>query len=211
MHFYKYQGAGNDFILVEDEDVSSCVEKLCDRNFGIGADGVILLEDSSLADIKMRIFNADGSEAAMCGNALRCVVLHKGRETISIETKAGICYVKLLQGKIFATLPYAKEISAPITLPGGRLGYHVDTGVPHLIIYEQDLEKKDFVQVAREIRFDERFAPGGVNVSYIKVDESNIFIRTYERGVENETLACGSGSAAAAFIVRKNDKKERSS
>jgi diaminopimelate epimerase len=209
MNFYKYQGAGNDFILVEDRGARDHVKHLCDRHFGIGADGVILLEESSVCDVMMRIFNSDGREAAMCGNALRCVVVHLQKENISIETAAGVCLGRIDRGVILATLPYAKELSAPFVLDNGSTCYHADTGVPHLIVFEEDFETIDFERDARALRFDQRFVPAGVNVSYVKVKEGAIFIRTYERGVEKETLACGTAAAAAVFIVRKNDKKER--
>ena len=209
MNFYKYQGAGNDFILVEDGGVCGYVSHLCDRHFGIGADGVIVLEPSVDCDIRMRIFNSDGGEASMCGNALRCVVLHLQKENISIETSAGVCFGKMIDGAILATLPYVKEEEEPYILDDGRKGYLIDTGVYHLIIFEEvDFDTPDFEEDAKKIRFDKRFGKSGVNVSYI-MEEGDILIRTYERGVEKETLACGTAAAAAAFLVRKNDKKER--
>lgn len=213
MNFYKYQGAGNDFILVEgmeSDNRGAFIRHLCHRHFGIGGDGLILLEKSSACDVRMRIFNSDGLEASMCGNALRCVVLHLNKESISIETAAGVCYGKLYKGAILATLPYAKELEGPFLLSDGRTGYHVDTGVTHLLIFQENIETESFESEARALRFNPQFGEGGVNVSYVAKRGGDLFIRTYEKGVEKETLACGSASAAAAFITRKNDKKERS-
>ncbi|MCH9812109.1 diaminopimelate epimerase [bacterium] len=211
MKFCKVEGAGNDFILVEGSGYFDCegsrfIERLCARHFGVGADGLLLLENSDRADVRMRIFNSDGKEASMCGNALRCVVLYMGKEFLSIETAAGVCYGKIVKEKIFATFPPIKELG--VFDFDGREGVLIDSGVPHLLFFEE--APQDFEAVSREYRLDPRLGKEGANVSFVERDGDTLSIRTYERGVEKETLACGTAAAAAVFFIRKNDKKKSS-
>ena len=209
MKFCKVEGAGNDFVLVEEGEGifdGAFVQRVCDRHFGVGADGLLLLGDSLVADVKMRIFNSDGKEASMCGNALRCVVLYLGKAMLTIETAAGVCFGKIEEGKIFATFPPVKELGALDF--EGRHGFLLDSGVPHLLFFER--APKDFEGAAREYRFDPRLGPCGANVSFVEGEGEELCIRTYERGVEEETLACGTAAAAAVFFTRKNAKKKSS-
>ncbi len=216
VEFFKYQGAGNDFILFEDFSgklkgpTAHEILKLCDRNYGIGGDGVIILQSSIIATTKMRIFNADGGEADICGNGLRCTVAHFGHEKVSIETNAGICIGESRSTGIFVTLPCAEDIMSPLALENNQTAHLINMGVPHLIIMVESLEDIEFEHKARKLRNHKMFAPAGVNVSYITTSNDSIFIRTYERGVEGETLACGTASAAAAFVMRNYDKKRKS-
>jgi len=214
--FFKYQGAGNDFILIEDLnqalafDITHYIPFMCNRNFGIGADGVILLQLSKIADAKMRIFNPDGGEASMCGNGLRCAVKHFNKTFVSIETLEGIAVGENQDGAVSVTLPNFEELLSPIALSHSRTGHLFHTGVPHLIIHVNSLEVNDFEKEAKELRYHEMFAPDGVNVSYIMEIDKDLHIRTYERGVEKETLACGTACAAATLLLRKYDKKKKS-
>lgn len=204
LSFSKYQGAGNDFILVDDRNsLFSCdpelIRDLCHRHYGIGADGLILLQNSSASDLRMRIFNADGSEAAMCGNGIRCLfdfahALGYVKEKALIETGAGSFPCYFIGERISVLLPkpsYCSETGV------------VNSGVPHKVVFVPDLHSFDVEKEGREIRSDVRFLPHGVNATFAQLFDSDVKIRTYERGVERETLACGTGAVAAAFMAMK--------
>ena len=213
--FSKYQAAGNDFILIDDR--SACfpvtdrllIQKLCSRHFGIGADGLILLQSSSSADFRMRIFNLDGLEAAMCGNGIRCLILYLKKNEIKqedflIETQKSILSCAYKEGKISIGLPNSPVLHWGVKLLDDVIQHElfvVDTGVPHAVLFMQDLEKCEVERLGKWIRFHPLFAPEGVNVNFIEVVSDAIHIRTYERGVEGETLSCGTGAAAAALVV----------
>ncbi len=199
--FYKYQGSGNDFVLFENTDKTFPVEKdliarICHRNFGVGGDGLLLLEKSNCADVKMRIFNQDGSEASMCGNGLRCTSLHLSK-SCTIETKAGISHAEHIPPLIKVSLPKAEIVTSPISLPGGEIGHLVDTGTPHLVIFTQNIEDEGITPTYRSLF-------GGVNVNLAQITPNGIRVRTFEKGVENETLSCGSGGAAVT-LLQKNE------
>ena len=208
--FAKYHGAGNDFVLIDSRgftcqvDFFSLARRLCNRKLGIGADGLILLCSSSIADYKMRIFNADGSEPAMCGNGIRCLFDFIGSEKLlAIETLSGVLKCRRIEGKVCINLGVPKILHWPIELPQGS-AFVVDTGVPHAVLFVDDLENKNIVQEGANIRFDTKFAPTGVNVNFVSMrSPRQIAIRTYERGIEGETLACGTGAAAAAYVAMK--------
>jgi len=171
----------------------------------VGADGLLILEKSKLADVKMRIFNADGSEAQMCGNGARCVALYTGKSKIKIETKAGIIesQVNKDSAKVKLTDPKDLKLDIPLTINYRTLRVNfINTGVPHTVIFVEGLDRIDVFNLGRQIRYHKRFAPAGTNVDFIEViDKDSIKIRTYERGVEDETLACGTGAVAAAVIT----------
>lgn len=212
--FYKVCGTGNDFVIVDNRrevvnDPISFSQRVCERHTGIGADGLILLEKSKETDLRMRIFNADGSEAEMCGNGMRCAawVAHsilKLKKSLSFETLAGIiktevtdCIVKVELGS-----PTDFRDYAPIEVEDGIFYfYFINTGVPHCVIFEDSLEGFPVERIGREIRFHPHFQPAGTNVNFVQIQDANtIIVRTYERGVEAETLACGTGSTAAAIM-----------
>lgn len=206
--FTKMVASGNDFVLVrlkaENQFLRALARKVCDRKFGIGADGLLALEKSKRARLKMRIFNADGSEAKMCGNGARCVALLAGKKKISIETKAGIIasVVHNNNVKIKLTKPKGIKLDIPLRFKkrNMRMSF-INTGVPHVVIFTQGLDKFDIIGLARFIRYHKRFAPFGTNVNFVEVlDKDAIKVRTYERGVEDETLACGTGSVASSLI-----------
>jgi diaminopimelate epimerase len=205
--FTKMVGSGNDFVVVDRKlpgNPSRIARAICDRTFGIGADGMLLLEKTKKADIRMRIFNADGSEAEMCGNGARCTAFYLGRKTAAIQTTAGIILSQVNQGlvRIQLTNPTGIKSDIPVKVGGRTLKVNrINTGVPHVVIFTGGLDKIPVFGLGRLIRTHPRFAPKGTNVNFIEVLNKNSFrIRTYERGVEDETLACGTGSVASALI-----------
>lgn len=229
IHFTKLHGNGNDFILIDEyngeviPEKSSFARKYCDRRFGIGADGVLYLASSDKADIRMRIFNSDGGEAEMCGNGIRCLVkyaLDEGyiKENATVETLAGILYVSSrVDDMTWVRVNMGKPLFAREKIPAKGAGdffnvalhgYNVsavNTGVPHAVIFVDSLEL-DLMSIAPKIRYDAVF-PKGANVNFVVVNSSSeITIRTYERGVEAETLSCGTGAVAASAIAHKLGK-----
>lgn len=205
--FTKMAAAGNDFIVMDSKisgNLAQLSERLCDRKYGIGADGVLLLEKSRKDSVKMRIFNADGSEAEMCGNGARCAAFFTGRKNVLIETKAGIIEstVKGDNVKIKLTEPKNVKLDMAVRINKRSLKVNfVDTGVPHAVIFVSGIDKIDVVSIGRQVRYHRAFSPKGTNVDFVEELESGLIkVRTYERGVEDETLACGTGSVASAVI-----------
>lgn len=211
--------SGNDFVIIENSPHSTVhspqifAKKICDRKYGIGADGLLLLEKSKTADIKMRIFNADGSEAEMCGNGARCAALYSARnqqpvtsnqKRIKIETRAGVIEAQAEKDnvRIKLTTPKNIKLDIPLKINNRLLEVNfVNTGVPHTVIFVEGLGKIDVKEIGREIRHHKEFKPQGTNVNFVEILNNNsIKVRTYERGVEDETLACGTGAAAAALL-----------
>ena len=214
--FYKMSGSGNDFIIVdnrnriiEETDLPAFIRQICRRKMSVGADGFILVESSDKADFKWRFFNSDGSLAEMCGNGARCAARFAfvngiAAESLSFETDAGIISgeVKNDRAKVKMPDPSYLRIDYAIELKRGPLTIcSVNTGVPHVVIIKDSIEDVNVFELGREIRFHENFAPAGTNVNFIcQQNQGKLAIRTYERGVEDETLACGTGSIAAALI-----------
>ncbi len=214
--FVKLSGAGNDFILADNrrgalKDLPALAKRLTDRKRSIGGDGLIVMEKSRLADLKMRIFNSDGSEAEMCGNGVRCaakfaVMKRMAGRKASIETLAGIIGTQVKGNVVRARLTDPKDlkIGMAVRLDGRDEKIHfVDTGVPHAISVHASVESVDVVNAGRAIRRHSVFAPRGTNANFVAIDtkKNEIAVRTYERGVEDETLACGTGSTAAALVA----------
>jgi len=213
--FTKMYGSGNDFIVVDNRSkklkngIPELAARLCDRKYGIGADGLMLVERSASADFRMRILNSDGSEAEMCGNGARCIASFAYKNGLAgkdmvFETLAGPICAKITGDRVRVRLGDPSETKTGIALDasGRRLKVNfTNTGVPHAVIFVKNLEKTDVDGLGRLIRKHKNFAPRGTNVNFVTViDGGTIKIRTYERGVEAETLACGTGSAAAAVI-----------
>ena len=225
INFTKMVASGNDFIVLGFPGSRvlrprELAKKICDRKYAVGADGMLLLEKSKRADIRMRIFNADGSEAQMCGNGARCVALYMshssqltclyGRQAahssqMKIETKAGLIgsRVKGDNVKIKLTDPKDLKLNIPIKVNSRLLRVNfINTGVPHAVIFSEGLDEIDVLNLGRAIRFHQKFSPAGTNVDFVEISGRNsLAIRTYERGVEDETLACGTGAVAAALII----------
>jgi diaminopimelate epimerase len=220
IHFYKMTGTGNDFILIDNRmrliDADHCqdlVRRACRHKLSVGADGMILIENDSEADFKWRFFNADASEAEMCGNGARCVarfafltgIVDKPRMTF--RTLAGIIRAELLDTKVKVQMPSPHSLSMDLHLKADKHSFDLDfinTGVPHAVCFaadEKDLEAIDVLRWGHALRFHSHFKPAGTNVDFVCVqDDHHIIVRTYERGVEGETLACGTGAIASALI-----------
>lgn len=207
--FTKYHGGGNDFILIDSRSIgeewldAAVVKRVCCRYTGIGADGVILVGNSERADYRMRIFNADGSEPAMCGNGIRAAVhfINHSSPELTIETLSGLLRCQKNGGEISVDLGAPSVLQWPASCLGHEL-FVVDTGVPHAVVFVEDLDGVSVAELGRDLRTHPQFAPHGVNVNFTKVSpDGTVCIRTYERGVEGETRSCGTGSAAAAFAV----------
>ena len=237
--FDKMEASGNDFVVVsiisslgsrsssfeqggsaavgqvfsKARNFSALAKKLCHRRFGVGADGMLLLTDSRRADIRMRIFNADGSEAQMCGNGARCCALwlkyYIGRcqksGAFELETLAGIIKTEVDEKdrvRIKLTDPFDFKLDIPLKIYGRAIRVNfVNTGVPHTVIFCSGLDDIDVLKIAPQIRYHRYFGPSGTNVNFVEVlSPTAIKLRTYERGVEDETLACGTGSVASALI-----------
>ena len=215
--FYKMSGAGNDFILIDNRkavvpeaNLTSFVSNVCRRKLSAGADGLILLEDADSVDFKWRFFNSDGSIAEMCGNGARCAARFAFLNGIAgkqmrFETVAGVIHARILDDcvKVKMTEPHDLCLGIELDVLGEtvRCG-SVNTGVPHAVITVDDIETADVVAIGRAIRNHERFAPAGTNVNFVARESDGTWTaRTYERGVENETLACGTGMAAVALIL----------
>jgi diaminopimelate epimerase len=212
--FTKMVASGNDFVVSEltaySLQLKALARRICDRKYGIGADGLLVLEKSRHADIRMRVLNADGSEAEMCGNGARCVALFMSAKRraqdakIKIQTRAGIINSEVHADKVRINLtdPKGLRIEIPIKVAGRSLRANfINTGVPHTVIFVEGLDKIDVKNIGREIRYHKAFSPAGTNVNFVEVvSRDTIRVRTYERGVEDETLACGTGSTASALI-----------
>ena len=215
--FMKMSGSGNDFILVDHRKplldvkrMKKFAQKVCRRRVSVGADGIIFIERSKQADFKWRFFNADGSEAEMCGNGGRCAARFaylKGiaGSSLTFETLAGIlsAHVNGRCVKLEMTKPYGLKLDEKISIKGKRVRISsINTGVPHAVLFLKSLENVDVVRMGRSIRNHSHYAPRGTNANFVKVENSSrLSVRTYERGVEDETLACGTGAVASALIA----------
>lgn len=213
--FTKMNGAGNDFVMIDNRDLSielsnEQIAKVCDRHRGVGADGLLAAEPADDgADFKFRYYNADGGEVEMCGNGARCFgryttrLLGDGREEVTFETIAGTLSAKLIGDEVQVAMsdPFDLDMNSGVTVEGLESPlYILNTGVPHALAFVEDLENLDLLKLGAAIRYHEHF-PNGTNANFVKeVSPGHIAIRTYERGVENETLACGTGMVACAII-----------
>ncbi|OGS03639.1 MAG: diaminopimelate epimerase [Elusimicrobia bacterium RIFOXYA1_FULL_47_7] len=213
--FAKISAAGNDFILVDNRkkvvprDVSSLARKWCHRKFSIGADGLMLLEESPKVDFRMRFYNSDGSVAAMCGNGGRSIarfahILGVAGKHMVFESDAGLISASMVGKNVRLRLSEPKDARLDFTLKVEKKEFaasFINTGVPHTVIFVNDIEKADVDTLGRMVRYHREFAPQGTNVNFVeKKDAHSIYVRTYERGVEGETLACGTGVTASAII-----------
>jgi len=218
--FTKAVATGNDFIIIDNrtdgfKKLSELAKDLCDRKYGIGADGLLVVEKSKKADFKMRIFNSDGSEAEMCGNGSRCIALYAAIEGITseemtIDTLAGLLKGSVKKDVVKVKLTEPKNIKWNLCLEIDRCPYKlnfVNTGVPHVIHFVNDVDKVDVKNLGSHIRHHGEFSPEGTNADFVEITGKNsIKIRTYERGVEDETLACGTGAVASAVISAEAEK-----
>lgn len=214
IEFTKVSGAGNDFIIINDKsesiraDWSHVAAELCSRHSGVGADGLLVLGPSEIADFKMLYFNADGSYGGMCGNGGRCIARYAflngiAPEAMTFEALDFVYHARILGVAVSLTMKDSTEpIFLDITSKGlAYHGYFIDTGAPHFIQFVTDVEGINVQRVGRELRLDHAFQPEGANIDFVQVVGPNsIRLRTYERGVEAETLACGTGAVASALV-----------
>jgi diaminopimelate epimerase len=217
--FYKMNGAGNDFIVIDNRDLSidldtETIEALCDRNRGIGADGMLMVEPAEHgADFKFRYYNADGGEAEMCGNGARCFgrftahLMEELPDQVTFETIAGTLSAEMVGENVRIAMSEPKDLKLETGAKVAGLDaalHFVNTGVPHVVAFVPGgdfFEELDVYAYGKAIREHQAFAPAGTNANFAKViGPSHIEIRTYERGVEDETLACGTGMVASALI-----------
>jgi diaminopimelate epimerase len=213
--FVKMVASGNDFVVADNrrkeiKDPSAFARKICARHTGAGADGVLLVEESRKGGFKMRILNADGSEAEACGNGFRCIARYAKEKMrypaeFKFESLAGIIRARVKGNVVCVELVEPSDYypGKQMIVMGHRLRYaFINTGVPHTVIFVEGLSKIDVEGLGRAIRYHEVFEPKGTNVNFVEIrGKRDLEIRTYERGVEGETLACGTGSTAAALTA----------
>jgi diaminopimelate epimerase len=216
VHFSKYHGTGNDFIMIDGRDQDNgqfhtrLIQQLCDRRFGIGSDGLIILEEGDPSKLRMRYYNSDGNEGTMCGNGGRCFIafahyLKLSEVETTFEGIDGMHMATLLpNGDIRLKLKDVHEVEKMDD------GYLLDTGSPHFVKFVTSLDHVDVTVEGRELRHQKRFGKGGVNVNFLELGASpdQISVRTFERGVEAETYSCGTGVSAAAICSYLHHKSD---
>ncbi len=211
INFWKYQGNGNDFIIVDNRKGEiklgkEHINKLCSRRFGIGADGLIIIASSSVADFEMLYYNSDGALSSMCGNGGRCAAMFAFLQGISDKEMIFNAYDGLHRAiiedrcadrmcDVSLSMADVHEVEKEDNF------YFLNTGSPHYVEFVEHVAEIDVVSEGRKTRYSERFMPEGTNVNFVEMDDDRIFVRTYERGVEDETLSCGTGVTASAMIA----------
>ena len=221
VRFTKMDGAGNDFILIDNRTGNidldrSQITRLCDRHRGIGADGILLLEKAlNHADFRMRYFNADGGEAEMCGNGARCFARFANKvaganEKISFETPAGVIAAELAGDLVTLQMTEPTDLRLSIDVRAAdqnKTVHFINSGVPHVVIPVSRIDDVDVRREGSVVRYHKMFSPNGTNVNFIeKRGPKELAVRTYERGVEDETLACGTGVVASALVFSVVEK-----
>jgi diaminopimelate epimerase len=215
IHFYKASGSGNDFIIIDNFNgqydfnfFKTLTPFVCNRNNGVGADGLIVLNKYENLDFRWDFFNSDGTVAEMCGNGSRCAsrvyAMLYGKKDVSFMTLAGVIHAHVEDKMVKVRLSEPKNFipSLEIYVDGDILkGHFINTGVPHFVMITDRIDDVPVFELGRKIRYHERFSPAGTNVNFVSpLDKKTIKVRTYERGVENETLACGTGASASALV-----------
>lgn len=204
MTFYKYHGTGNDFIIIDnrgkifDPDNHKLIKSLCDRRFGIGADGLMLLTNHNKLDFELTYFNSDGFQGSLCGNGARCMVAFARRLGLIDDRTKFQAYDGMHEGLIMKDLIRIRMNSVQ-RIEKQDNTFLLDTGSPHVVLFRKDINEMDVYKEGRTIRFGKRFREEGINVNFVGEKGDELFVRTYERGVENETLSCGTGVIASAI------------
>jgi diaminopimelate epimerase len=215
VHFYKYQGTGNDFIILDNRKNSfqltdEKVALLCHRQFGIGADGLMLLGGDTQYDFNMKYYNSDGKEGSMCGNGGRCMVSFAHRLGLIGKSTRFLAVDGVHEAEVIAEEYVRLRMSDVDGVHVNADHYYLNTGSPHAVFFVEDVKSMNVVEKGREIRYGKTFQPAGTNVNFVQVlDQNALFVRTYERGVEDETLSCGTGvtaSSLAASLKLNTDK-----
>lgn len=209
--FWKYQANGNDFVIVDNREYKlqlsgEQIQKICDRHFGIGADGFMFLNVSDDADFEMQYYNSDGQISSMCGNGGRCIAMFAYLNEISGERMEFKAFDGLHEAIVEEHISqYLCDVSLSMAdvdeVHKSKLFYFLDTGSPHYVEFVEHLAEMDVVSEGRKTRQSERFMPDGTNVNFVELHEEKLFVRTYERGVEDETLSCGTGVTASAIAA----------
>lgn len=218
--FSKFQGNGNDFVIIDNRTSqikpdSITIRRICDRHFGIGADGVILLQNFNGVDFEMLYYNSDGYIASMCGNGARCIAAFAKINGIVDDRMNFMAYDGEHEAKINKVIEKNKTYHVSVSMADvtevekNNNFYFLDTGSPHYVEFVDKVSEIDVVKEGRKTRNSYRFSPDGTNVNFVEVSDDRIFVRTYERGVEDETLSCGTGVTAAAISAfLKTGKKD---
>ncbi|OGW86939.1 MAG: diaminopimelate epimerase [Omnitrophica bacterium RIFCSPHIGHO2_02_FULL_46_11] len=221
--FHKMVASGNDFVVIDNRkgvvaNAKQLAVKICQPHFGVGADGVLFIEPSRTSDFFLRIVNSDGSEAEACGNGYRCVGLYAHQllgfsKSMRAETLAGEIGIEVNGSTIKAKMANPSDYRETVEIKDLKNGSKslrasfINTGVPHVVIFAEGLDKMPVVELGRVIRYHKAFQPKGTNVNFVEVTGKNeLSIRTYERGVEDETLACGTGTVASAVVSNLTDR-----
>jgi len=210
--FSKYHGNGNDFIIIDGRDNAfqfepEVVRRLCDRHYGIGADGLMILKTSEMYHFKMLYYNSDGNLASMCGNGGRCISAFAFLKGIAPQKIIFDAFDGIHEAVVENDLRERNEMYVSLKMSDvksvekNETYYFLDTGSPHYVEFVEKVAEIDVVKEGRKTRQSERFLPGGTNVSFVEISEGRIFVRTYERGVEDETLSCGTGVTASALAT----------
>jgi diaminopimelate epimerase len=217
IHFYKYQGAGNDFVIIDNRDLHfdshnvQLVSFLCDRRFGVGADGLMLLEIDPQSEFRMRYYNSDGREASMCGNGGRCIAAFAVHQQIVKDAKHFTFNAVdgLHEASYNSGIVSLKMVDVD-TVERTNGAFYMNTGSPHHVVMVDDTNNIDVYNEGKRIRYSDTYSPQGTNVNFVSIDDTNqITVRTYERGVEDETLACGTGVVASAISASLTNGADR--
>lgn len=207
IHFYKYQGTGNDFVIVDNRNdeytglTTEQIAHLCDRRFGIGADGLMMLENQNGYDFRMKYYNSDGREGSMCGNGGRCLTAFARQMGINKPELKFIAVDGEHEAKLRDNGWVDLKMQNVQEVENGEDFFYLNTGSPHYVKFVTDVQEVDVYEEGRAVRYSDRFKATGTNVNFVQEVDNGIFVRTYERGVEDETFSCGTGVTAAALTA----------